>query len=187
MKTLSIRYLILLVSVFWITGCPSKDETAIEKAQQLFEDGDYEEALSRYESLIATEGSTARVGAGWSAMRLNDLNTANVYFSEAALDSIPDGYAGWSVTLWGSGSLLQSLDKTAFVLRKKPEFKLSLDRSVTHKDLIWVQASCYYQLGNYPGAVNRIQALDDTFAPNMEAANLAEVIALKLQALGTAH
>lgn len=181
--------LLILFGFVWLTGCSESDkkETNLKQAQNLFQDGDYEDALTMYEDLIETEGSVARVGAGWCNIRLNDYATANTYFSLSADDSLTDGYAGWAFTSWAGNNLQGALEKADFVLRKNVNYTLSLDSRITADHLIWIQASSYYQLANYASSVERIKLLDTSFNPDLNASNIDQLIAEKLQSLGAVH
>ncbi|MBL7996799.1 hypothetical protein JNM05_15640 [bacterium] len=179
----------ILFIAFWINGCPndSKKDVSLTKAKNVFKDGDYEAALVLYEDLIETEGSIARVGAAWCYIRLNDYATANTYFSLSADDSLVDGYAGWTFTAWAANSPQGAIEKASFVLRKNAAYVLSLDSRVNANHLIWIQASSYFQLSNYSASVDRIKLLDAAFNPNLNAENISQVIAEKLQMLGAVH
>lgn len=182
-------FLFTVIAVFWITGCPKDDKkiTGLTQAKNIFKDGDYEQALVLYEDLIETEGSAARVGAAWCYIRLNDYATANTYFSLSADDSLIDGYAGWTFTSWAANNPVGAIEEANFVLRKNADYVFSLDSRITANHLIWIQASSYFQLGNYAASVGRIKLLDASFNPNLNASNISRLIADKLQSLGAVH
>lgn len=179
----------ILFFSFWIIGCSGadKNDTGLKQAKSLFQDGDYTEALALYENLVFTEGSVARVGAAWCYIRLNDYASANTYFSLSADDSLMDGYMGWSFTAWAANSPQGAIEKADFVLNKNGAYTLSLDPRVTANHLIWIQASSYFQLGNYAASVQKIKVLDASFNPNLNSANINQLISEKLQSLGAAH
>ncbi|MBL7961208.1 hypothetical protein JNL27_13325 [bacterium] len=179
----------IMFTILWISGCPndSKKDASLTQAKNVFKDGDYEAALVLYEDLIETEGSTARVGAAWCYIRLNDYATANTYFSLSADDSLMDGYAGWTFTAWAANSPQVAIERANFVLRKNAAYVLSLDSRVNANHLIWIQASSYFQLGNYTASVEKIKLLDASFNPNLNASNISQLIAEKLQVLGAVH
>lgn len=181
--------LFVLFFALWISGCSKDDkkDVSLTQAKNVFKDGDYEAALVLYEDLIETEGSVARVGAAWCYIRLNDYATANTYFSLSADDSLTDGYAGWTFTSWAANSPLGAIEKANFVLRKNAAYVLPLDTRITANHLIWIQASSYFQLDNYAASVERIKLLDNSFNPNLNASNISQLIAEKLQSLGAAH
>lgn len=187
MKT---KIIVLLVAVaLGIAGCSRDDkkETGLKLANNTFQDGEYEEALAQYEGLIETEGATAQVGAAWCYIRLEDYVSANTYFSLAADDSLIDGYAGWAFTSWALNNSQIAIDRANFVIRKNAEFTFSLDSRITANHLIWIQAASYYQLGSYSGSVEKIKLLDPAFNPDLNASNIAQLIAEKLQTLGAVH
>ncbi len=178
----------LLISLIF-AGCP-KDDTklnGLEQANETFKDGHYEDALALYEDLILTEGVTAQIGAAWCYIRLNEITSANTYFSLAADDSLTDGYAGWSFTSWALNNPQSAIDKADFVIRKSSNYVFSLDARITKDHLIWIQASSYFQLRNNAACVNKIQLLDASFTPDLNAVNIDQLIAEKLQSLGAVH
>lgn len=173
-------------------GCHDKKgdaSTPLEQADNLFAAKDYTTALAAYQQLIASEGSAARVGAGWCSLKLNDYISANTYFSLSAGDSLTDGYAGWSFIGWATGNIQQSIDRADFVLNKDPDYVFSLDGRIQAKDLIYLQAMSYYQLNNYPKTVERIQHLPNQSAynPDLNASNIGQVLLDKLQSLGAVN
>ena len=181
--------LVLLFAALWITGCPKDGNkmTGLKQAENIFKDGDYETAAALYEDLIESEGSAARVGAAWCYIRLSEYATANTYFSLSAEDSLIDGYAGWAFMAWAANSPQGAIDKANFVLRKDPNYVFSLDSRITNNDMVWVQASSYFQVGNNAASVERIKVLDASFNPNLNASNINQLIAAELQSLGAVH
>ena len=182
--------LLFLVSIFWLSGCPKDDKKDIvnmKRANENFKDGDYEAALALYEELILTEGITAQIGAAWCYIRLNEITSANTYFSLAAGDSLIDGYAGWSFTSWALNDLQGAIDRAGFVIRKNPSYSFSLDSRITVNHLVWIQASSYFQLGNRTVCVDKMKLLDPSFNPDLNASNIDQIIAEKLQSLGGVH
>ncbi len=159
----------------------------IKESESLFSKGKYAEALEIYESLIVSQGSIARVGAGWCQLRLGNRDEANLYFADAAPDSLTDGFAGWSLVLWANNSPDISIAMAEIVLKSDSNFVLSLDKKFTFKDLYWIEAADYLQLGHLETAVSKIKKIDPSFSPNLSDPFLAKVIAEKLQSLGVAH
>jgi hypothetical protein len=175
--------------MFGIIGCSKEDKkvTGLKQANNVFQDGEYEDALLLYESLIETEGATAQVGAAWCYIRLEDYASANTYFSLAADDSLIDGYAGWTFTSWALNNNQTAIDRADFVIRKNANYAFSLDARITVDHLIWIQAGSYFQLGSYSSSVEKIKLLDPAFNPDLNASNIAQLIAEKLQTLGAVH
>lgn len=184
------HFILLIITALWLSGCPKddkKDVVSIKRANETFKDGDYEEALAMYEELILTEGVSAQIGAAWCYIRMNDVTSANTYFSLAANDSLIDGYAGWSFTSWGLNQPQGAIDRADFVIRKNPSYVFSLDTRITVSHLLWIQASSYFQLGNRSASVNKIKVLDPSFNPDLNSPTIDQLIAEKLQALGAVH
>ncbi len=163
------------------------DKLNLDKANMAFQAGDYEDALSAYAGLIPTEGSVARVGAGWCELQLNDYVSASDYFSEASDDSLVDGYAGWAFSLWAQNNPGEVIAKIDWVLARAPQYVFTLDERIGANQLIWIQASCYLQLGNHVQCLLWIQKLDPAFSIDVnDVQNSPNLLLLKLQSLGNA-
>lgn len=159
----------------------------LEKALNEFQDGQYESALSSYIELIPSEGSEARIGAGWCELFLNDYASASDYFSEASDDSLVDGYAGWAFTLWAQNKPGEVIAKIDWVLAHEPQYVSALDERIGADQLIWIQSSCYLQLGNHAQCLVWIQKLDPAYNVDInDTVNVAGLLLLKLQSLGNA-
>lgn len=190
MKTRHKLWLIGLLSMALVScsgGGGGKDKVTLTKATDRFATGDYDQALSDFERLIATEGSQAATGAGWCLIRLSSVARADSFFATTAADSIPDAYAGWSFTSWALNDPNDAIAQAAFVLRKDADFHLGLDARVTKDNLIWIQASSYLQLANYTACYNKIKLLDGGYVyPTGTNAQIATALMQKLQSLGSA-
>jgi len=158
----------------------------IADADALFVAGNYSGAFALYISFIPDNGGQALVGAGWCDLRLNSYAQADSFFTAAAADSLPDGYAGWSFTSWVLNSPQKAIDNAAFVLIKAPNYSFSLDSRVDKDHLIWIQAESYLELQNYQACIDKIVLLDGGFTATASDPNIANILAAKLQTLGAA-
>lgn len=168
-------------------GCSGSGDSKLNlnKANLTFQAGDYEDALSVYIGLIPTEGSAARIGAGWCELFLNDYASASEYFSEASEDSLADGYAGWAFALWAQNKPGEVIAKIDWVLAHEPQYVSALDDRIEADQLIWIQSSCYLQLGNHAQCLFWIQKLDPAYNVDInDTVNVAGLLLLKLQSLG---
>ncbi|MBX7151408.1 hypothetical protein K1X84_07195 [bacterium] len=186
-----IKYLSMTLMVVWSLlscggGGGGSDSTPIDDANNQFNSGNYAIALQAYVNLIASEGSPARVGAGWCQIRLKDITSAATYFSDAAADSLIDGYAGWSFVLWAQNNPQEAIDKADFVLTKSPSYIFSLDTDITADELIWIQAASYLQLEDYSSCYDKIKALDSSYTVNLSDPNIEDLLLQKLTSLGSA-
>ncbi|MBL7961553.1 hypothetical protein JNL27_15070 [bacterium] len=182
------KKLLLLFAIFSIqcAGGGNHSQT-LDKANLKFQAGDYAAALLVYVDLISTEGSNARVGAGWCELLLNDYESASSYFSDASDDSLVDGYAGWAFVLWAQNKPGEVISKIDWVLSIEPQYQFSLDERIGANQLIWLQASSYLQIGNYAQCLLWIQKLDPAFSVNInDTANVSGLLLSKLQSLGNA-
>ncbi len=177
--------------VLWLAACGgggSSTKVTLNDANTQFAAGTFQAALDSYLQLIASEGSVARVGAGWCYIRLNDYINADAQFSAAAADNLADGYAGWSFTAWHNSQSQQVVDRVTFVLTASPTYVFSLDSRITKNSLIYVRASSYLQLLNYSACLTDIKVLDSGYAYVLTGNSIADANELlaKLQALGVA-
>lgn len=185
MKSIILKIGCLIVAALWISSCDIQDEPSdLEDANRFFKQKEYQKALEIYLDCIYTDGSVARVGAGWCYLRLNNLGKADTMFRESANDSLADGLAGWSFTAWGLNQLDEAIARAYWVINKFSDFKMSLDTLVTARQLIWIQAASYFQKGALDESVERIRQIDPAFDPDMTAPNIADIILAKLEQLG---
>lgn len=160
MKT-NLIFLMSALFVFVLAGCG--DDDPLDAAWEKFEDKAYAEAHTAFSSLVASKGSAALVGLGWTTLRMDSLPASSRYFGLAKDDSVVDGYAGWSFVLWGLEQYTESLNAASFSLRKKPRYVFSHDRTVTDEDLVLHQAYGYFHLGDYAACIQKIRMFDSTF------------------------
>ncbi|MBL7959682.1 hypothetical protein JNL27_05515 [bacterium] len=174
-----------------VAGCGGGgggSKVTITKADNLFDDGDYQDAQDAYVSLIASEGAPAIAGAAWCSIRLHNYAQADSFFSAAGVTLNADGLAGWSFASWALNDPQDALDHATAALAANPAFTtLSIDPLVTSNHLIWIQASSYLQLDNPTECYNKIHLLDAGFAmPTGNAQQIASALLTKLTSLGVA-
>lgn len=164
----------------------------LNDAADMFSEGNYEDALTLYLDLASKEGGTAHVGAGWCYNRLAQYSDAITQFSSAAADSIPDGYAGWSLALWATSASASNaqgiVDKANFVIRKSPAFTLSYDSRITINHIIYIKACSHLVLQQYQSCVDAIKMLPNQsgYSVNVSDPNIHSLLLAKLESLGSA-
>lgn len=169
-------------------GCHKDDGARLSDADKLFRAGEYEQALALYERLVDKYGPLARVGAGWSRIRLHRYDDAAVDFAFADTAGGADGMGGWSFSLWTLGDLTGAIQKAGTALNLSPNWTLRLDPRVDAQHLLWIQSASYYELGQYASCVNTIRLMSgqSAYNPNLSDPAIAEELAAKLQSLGSA-
>ncbi len=186
-----IKFIFLLVTILSIYSCAKDDLLTIKSANKKFAGGNYDSALKDYENLIGSQGSVARVGAGWCHLRLNNYSSAIQQFTASAGDSLVDGYAGWAVALWAmkSDSAASSAIRGEFVLRKDPAFILSLDSKIGIDEILFILASDYLILQDYAKTLEKIKLISgqSNYSANLSDPNIEDILLSKLQSLSDAH
>lgn len=177
--------IILLAAMILCVSCEKEKRSAIEKAMDQYEEKNYVEALASYQALISTKGSIARVGAGWCKLKLEDYLAAYSFFNEAGPDSLPEGFAGWSLACWAQKNYQGAIEKSEVALRLKPNFKSGFDGKFSSVELIWLQASCYFFLNDYSKTVNKIKQLpgQSNYNPDLQSDNISHELLVKLESL----
>lgn len=176
----------LLAFIIGCGGGGGGSKVTITKADNLFGDGDYQDAQEAYVSLIASEGAPAIAGAAWCSIRLNNYAQADSFFTAAAVALNADGYAGWSFANWALNDPTDAVAHAAAALSASFA-TLTIDPRITDDHLIWIQASSYLQLGNYTECYNKIHLLDAAFVmPTGNNNQIASALLTKLTSLGVA-
>lgn len=174
----------------FIIGCGGGgSKVTINKADNMFADGDYLDAQEAYVDLIASQGAPAVAGAAWCSIRLHNYAQADSFFTaNAGVTPNADGYAGWSFANWALNDPTDAIAHAASALGASPAFAtLGIDPRVTANHLIWIQASSYLQLGNYTECYNKIHLLDAGFVmPTGISPQIASALLTKLTSLGVA-
>jgi hypothetical protein len=187
MKRIHLFIYCVLVLMFYAAGCSDKeDKVTLNGAWSAYSGKHYQTALKEFKKLILTEDSMqAYCGAGWSSLRLGWLDPANQYFIHtSSMDN--DAVAGWAFTYWGLNQPTEALNKADFALFMDPAYVFDKDTRIDYKDLIWIQASSYLQLQNYTSCLDKIKLLDTAYTANVSDPNIAQILFLKLQSLGSA-
>lgn len=164
-------------------ACDSGPTDYIGEGWAFFSAGELDQAYATFLTPAAQNDPEAFVGLGWVCVELDSMPSADRYFALAAADSLSNGYAGWALTLWARSDYTGCLDKAAFVLRHESSYRFEFKTTIDYKDLIWYQAESYLHLGNNSACLSKIQALDPSFTANLGAANIADVLATKLENL----
>jgi hypothetical protein len=184
-------FILLTIVLLWTISCGSSggsSKASLNDANTQFTTGSILTARETFISLIASEGSAARIGAGWCDLRLKDYAQADSFFAASAADSLPDGYAGWSFTAWYNNNPQQVVDRVNLVLTKSPSYTFSLDTRITKNSLLYVRAGSYLQLTNYAACLADIKVIDSSYGYTLtgNAANDGAALLQKLTSLGAA-
>jgi hypothetical protein len=179
------QYALFLFALIGI-GCGSAAAPTgtLTEAWALYTQNRYDEAYLAFQELVPDDPTEANVGLGWCCIGLDSVSRAGNFFSLASATTVTnDAYAGWSAVLWTQKDFQGCIDKTAVVLSNDPNFVFSHRPSVDFRDLIWYQASSYLHLSQYAQCLVQIQKLDSIFSANLSDANIADILATKLESL----
>lgn len=185
MKTIGWLFIMAALVMVMSCGGGGNKKDLMKEAKELFDAGQYEEALGLYAELIDTEGDLARLGAGWSALMLGEYTDAEDYFEVTTL-SQADVLAGWALIAWSLDKPQMALDKVTAALTINAQYQSAFITTFDHTDLVWIQAASHLELNHYTECVASIKVLDANFNPDMNSPDLAQVLLNKLQELGTA-
>ena len=178
-----IRYLTRL-SLLVVISC---DETnPLDPAWTKFAEGDYPGAHAEFSSLVASEGSAAYVGLGWTTIKMDSLPEADTYFTLASNDSLLEGYAGWSITAWLMGQHTLCVERSEFVFRNAGGYDAYIfpyDPEITFHDLLIHEAYSYYNIQNFFECINTIQRIDPAFTVALNDPQLQTKLIAELQTL----
>lgn len=152
------KYFVFAMGMLWVS-CGEDDP--LDVAWSKFRNNDYAGAHQAFAELTSSRPE-AWVGLGWTAMRMDSMPQANVYFANAASDSIVDGYAGWAIADWWAGDNAGVVSGAQFVLRRSPAYVFAHDRTVTARDMQMKEAYAEYRLGNYARVAQIIGSLTGT-------------------------
>lgn len=188
MNKLRLMAALLLAFAIGCGGGGGGSKVTITKADNLFGDGDYQNAQEAYIELIASQGAPAIAGAAWCSIRLNNYAQADSFFTAAGVSLNVDGLAGWSFASWALNDPADAVANATIALSASPAFiALSIDPRVTADHLIWIQASAFLQLGQYDDCYSAIHLLDTGYVmPTGTSPQIASALLQKLTGLGVA-
>lgn len=178
----TVRFIVCLSLI--VMSCD--EGSPLEAGWSKFGEGDYVGAHAEFVSLVESEGSTAYVGLGWTAMKMDSLPEADAYFALAAGDSLPEGYAGWSIAAWLLEQHTQCIERAEFVFRSAGSYDsyvFPYDPSITYHDLLLHEGFSYYHNQNFFECINTIQRLDPAFSVALNNTDLQTILLARLQAL----
>ena len=171
--------------IFNACGPSESDPDALAQAWALYEQGNITEAKTIFAEQSALGSAEAFVGLGWCAIDENQASIANTHFQSVSGDSLSDAYAGWCAVSWSLGDYPSAIAYAQFVLRHDNAYTFLHKTSVTHKDLIWYQASSYLHASNYTQCYAKIRELESNYTTDINAVNIADVLSAKLESLST--
>ncbi len=175
-----------LAGVFLLAVVSCDEGNPLDAGWSKFAEGDYPGAHAEFSSLVGSEGAGAYVGLGWTTMKMDSLPEADNYFALAAADSLPEGFAGWSILAWLQGNHTACIDRAEFVFRVVggyDTYVFPYDPSITYQDLLLHEAYSYYYQQDFFNCVNCIQMIDPSFAVAMNDPTLQAKLLDELQKL----
>lgn len=176
-KHISKPILFLSLILTCVTGaCDDYEASLMDAAWKKFENQDYDGAYAEFSAL---NGPNARIGLGWTLLRMDSIPEADRAFRIAAADSVLDGYAGIAITSWKTGRYTSAIYAANFVERWDPEYYFVHDPSVELNDLILHKAFCQYYLNDLTACNASIKKLDPAWVTSTNPATVLN----KLEAL----
>ena len=167
----------LVVALAFALGCGGGDTGPAESASSrtaegwtLFGDGDYEDAVAKFERAIELDNSYAEAysGLGWCYANMNMLEEALDNFGRA-IDGNPhetvlaDAYAGSSPVYRDADTRPAHFDSAAAyadsALSIDRFYKFDYDTTFNWQDLHLIMAQSYFQLQEYGLAKARVDSL----------------------------
>jgi tetratricopeptide (TPR) repeat protein len=161
----------LLSSVALIPGCGGGGGGGPDAASltaegwELYEDGDYEGAIGKFDAAIDLDANyrDAYNGLGWSYGKLDSLADAVASFDLCISkgDTRPDPYAGKAAVCrdLDPPEFEDAIDAAATALSKDSDFEFEHYEDFDWRDLRIIKAQCYFALLEYSQAVAEIDTL----------------------------
>ncbi len=137
------------------------DDNPLDVAWQKFRNQEYVEAHAAFTELIPSEGGQAYIGLGWTTLKMDSIPEADGYFRLAIVtqDSILEGVAGISFSSWALAQYNSSIISSENVIRRRPTFVFTHDRTVTYHDMYVHQAYSEFRLSRFSASLQTVQRL----------------------------
>jgi len=160
-----------VLSVASLTGCSNGDDdnkaTALTPAEQVeqgwvfFEEGAYSSALSEFTTALSKDAtlSDAQNGIGWTLGRTpGRLSEAPQWFDRSLRQDTTryDALGGWAFALYQLGDWQNALDKSDYLLRRRPGWRFLHEQTLDESDIRLMQAAANYYLGAYDVSYNLV-------------------------------
>lgn len=142
------------------------EDNPLDAAWALFREGKYVEAHAAFTELIPSEGGQAYVGLGWTALKMDSIPEANAYLNTAIAtkDSILDAVAGNVFAFRVLDMHNACIASVNNVLKNKPTYVFTHERTVTHHDLNVHKAYSLFDLNRLADCLATVQILDPNFS-----------------------
>ena len=150
------------------------DEMTLADAWGTFAGGEYDEAVTDFHTLIASDSSSSAAysGLGWSFAFNDQLDSAHLAFDHALqLDSsLTDVLAGQSAVSHANGDFTSAIVEASMALALEPEWSFAHNPTIDYRDLHLIMAEAYFALGDgyYASALQRVKILNpgSTLSPD---------------------
>jgi len=171
-----LRLLVLAASVLSVTvfsGCSSDDDSSgtpvltpaeqVEQGWTFFETGEYAKALAEFKAALAKDGTLADAqnGIGWTLGRIPDsLSHAPQWFDRSLRQDTTryDALGGWAFAVYQLGEWQTAIDKSDYLLRRRPGWRFLHEPTLDETDIRLMQAGANYYLGNYSASLDLVVA-----------------------------
>lgn len=181
------RLIILCMAAFLCACGESKKKNYLEEGWNAFAQGDYAQALLELQTakLKNPNDSKIRTALGWTYMRLDSLEPADMEFAEGSvLSEAPvDLAAGWSFVLAANHNYAASNIQAAQALTVDPDWVFLYADGIDHHDIRVVKAENHFLLGEFALSLNEIQILNSDFNADINTATGRSQLASEIERL----
>jgi len=154
-------------------GCTSKNgpendaESLTNEGWRLYEQGQYSEALQKFNEAISADANYADAynGQGWSNAELDNLSGSVTSFGDCISNdaSIADAYAGLALVNGDLADFAESIYNADELISREPNYAFSHKTSITIEDIRLVKAKSCCSIGDFSTALSEIQGIEASF------------------------
>jgi len=197
LKTISLWGIIVSLGFVVLAGCrkriaPATDDYA-EYGWTVINDGNYTSALTQFQDALQLdpENADAYNGLGWIFSRMNEPDSALVYFNTGMGLATPASqiqleiYTGRAFSYHAKQQYLSGIDDCNEVLATDSNFVFSRDTTVTANSVAALLAANYFGVGDFTNALLAVQVVDPTFQVDVNTETGLAALAAKIEALTT--
>jgi len=170
-----------LLPVLFLAGCGDDKSvtvppvvTFLAEGWGLFEEGEYEEAIAKFEAAVNADAGLGdgHNGLGWCYFRLDSIEPALDRFDLAVAKGFvgAGAQAGRCLILNRMDEYRQAIFAGGEVIETDDRFELEGDITLDIRDVRLAMAQSYFALGEYEEALDQITIVDSTIRINPNSA-----------------
>ena len=164
-----IKTIIILIILAYLIDCSIYEETIqnaeniVPVAWDLFEDGNYSAAYSKFDEALDIDPNNQEAyhGRAWTALLLSDARDAindfkaAIYYGNSSLDPL----AGLAFAYHADQEYSSAITKAEAVLSSNSNYYFEHKPLINYRDIHLVLAAAYFQTGNLSKTYDHILAL----------------------------